>query len=88
MKIEVGIDVTKIDKSRITEGKNGSKWLNLVLVEFKGEMSDGFVKMKETKEEREERVKLPIIGNFKIYPVKETKSQTKPAFREDEEPPF
>ena len=58
------IDVTKIDKNRLYQGK----WLDLVMVETKqvGQYGDThLVKQSISKEERESGVQLPIIGNLR-----------------------
>lgn len=65
--ISLQIDVTKIDKERIYEGKKG-KYLNAVL--FLNEETDqygnnGFISESVSKEEREKGVKGNILGNAK-----------------------
>jgi len=70
--ITVSIDVTKIDKARLKEVKkrDGStaKYLELVLIETpNGQYGDFMVKQGVTKEEREKRVEMPILGNGKIF---------------------
>lgn len=64
--IILDIDVTKLDKTRFRAGKNGQKYCDLVLIDHPKEKSDGFVKQGVSKEEREARVEMPIIGNFRI----------------------
>lgn len=65
--ISVSVDVTKLDKSRFFPGKNGAKYANLVLVHTPdGKFGDYMVKIDSTKEEREQRVQMPIVGNGKI----------------------
>lgn len=64
--IILDIDVTKLDKSRFREGSKGGKYCDLVLIDHKTDKSDGFVKQGVSKEEREARVEMPIIGNFRI----------------------
>jgi hypothetical protein len=69
--ITVKIDVRKLDKARFFEGKadaNGHKplYADLVLIERRevGKYGDThIVKQSVTKEEREKKVELPIIGN-------------------------
>ena len=63
--IVLDIDVTKIDKARLRPGKNGQKYCDLVLIDYPKEKSDGFVKQGVSKEEREARVEMPIIGNWR-----------------------
>lgn len=64
--IIVSIDVTKLDKERFITGKNGAKYCDLVLIDHPNDYGDGFVKQGVSKEEREARVEMPILGNFKI----------------------
>jgi len=68
--ITLSIDVTQIDKSRLKEitRKNGqkAKFLELILIETPdGQYGDYMVKQGLTKEEREARVEMPILGNGK-----------------------
>jgi hypothetical protein len=62
------INVTKIDKTALYEGKNG-KYLNLVFFDNKDGPdqygNDGFVTQDIGKERREAGEKGPIIGNWK-----------------------
>lgn len=62
--IKLNIDVTKIDKTRIHEGKKG-KYLDLVLVDHPSDYGDGFIAHDVSKEERNQGVKGTIIGNWK-----------------------
>jgi hypothetical protein len=64
--IVLDIDVTKLDRNRFREGKNGAKYCDLVLIDHASDYGDGFVKQGVSKEEREVRVEMPILGNFKI----------------------
>lgn len=59
------IDVTKLDKARFREGKNGQKYCDLVFIDCPKDKSDGFVKQGVSKEEREARVEMPIIVNWR-----------------------
>lgn len=62
------IDVTKIDKARLFKGK-AATYLDLVMHENKNGTdkygNDGFITQSCTKEERQNGVKMPIIGNWK-----------------------
>lgn len=62
------IDVTKITKSRLFEGKNGAKYLDFVLIPTTNSRYDDDFMVCEsvTKEERSKGVKGPILGNAKI----------------------
>jgi hypothetical protein len=65
--ITAKIDVTKIDKSRFFQGKNGAKYLDLVLIPSPNDRygNTHFITQSTTKEERDQGVKLPILGNAK-----------------------
>ncbi len=65
--ITVKIDVTKVDKARLFEGKNGAKYLDLVLIESQSDRygNDFMVVQSVTKEERLAGVKGAILGNGK-----------------------
>ena len=77
MKIGVGIsvDVKKIDKSRLAKGK----YLNLTtFIDLDNQDKydqNGFVTEQQTKEEREDKIQLPIIGNVKVFWKEEQQSQ-------------
>ena len=65
--IYIKIDVTKIDKARLFEGKNGAKYLDLVCIPSPtGKFGDThFITQSCSKEERQSGTKMPIIGNAK-----------------------
>lgn len=75
--ITIDIDVTKIDKGRLKDGK----YLKLTLIDTpNGKYGDFMVKQSVTKEEREARVDMPILGNGKDWSKgKGGKSQAAPA---------
>ncbi len=68
--INVKIDVTKIDKSRLYKGAKGT-YLDLstyIDTENKDQYdNNGFISQSTTKEERDAGVKTPILGNVKVY---------------------
>jgi len=68
--ISIKIDVTKIDKARLFQGAKGT-YLDLttfVDTESEGQYGDhGFISQSTTKEEREQDVKTPILGNCKVF---------------------
>lgn len=70
---KLSINVTKIDKSHLIEGKSG-KYLELILNENKGGPdqygNDGFVTQGVSKAAREAGQRGPIVGNYKIIPNK------------------
>ena len=66
--ITLSIDVDKIDRRRF-ETRKGIRYLDLVLIETPNSKydSDYLVKQGVTKEEREKRVQMPILGNARIW---------------------
>lgn len=76
------ICLSDIPKDKITEGKNGKKYLNVTL--WVNDSPDqygniGSVQVSQTKEQREEQEKKTYIGNFK-------QPQTQAASTPQEEP--
>lgn len=68
--IVVSIDLTKIDKSKIVEGKNGQKYYSFVVDELR--TPDKFnnthtVYQNQTKEERTDKIAKVYIGNGKEF---------------------
>jgi hypothetical protein len=64
--ISVKIDVTKIDKARLFKGEKGT-YLDLTTfidTEQEGQYGDhGFISQSVSKEEREQKIQTPILGN-------------------------
>lgn len=62
------IDVTKITKDKLFQGKNGAKYLDFVLIPTTNDKYDNDFMVVESvsKEERAQGVKGPILGNAKI----------------------
>ena len=78
MNIRAKIDVTKISKSRLFVGKQGT-YLNITLIESSNEFSDGFIVEEVSKEERDKGIKGTILGNFSyIKPKAEPVNQAVP----------
>lgn len=70
MGINISIDVTKIDKTRLFQGKKGT-YLSLTTF-IDSDNPDqydnhGFISQSTDKEEREAGVKTPILGNCKVF---------------------
>lgn len=68
--ISIKIDVTKIDKSRIFEGRKGkyidlSTFIDLDQQDEYG--NNGFISQQTSKEEREDGVQTPILGNCRVF---------------------
>jgi hypothetical protein len=67
--IAIKIDVSKIDKARLFEGKNGAKYLDAVVFvnPEQGQYGDnGMITQSVSKEERDSGVKGNILGNVKV----------------------
>jgi len=68
--VEISIDVTKIEKARLYQGKKG-KYINLTTFIDTEEVdkfdNNGFISHKQTKEEREAKTKTTIVGNCKVF---------------------
>lgn len=79
--IEIKIDVTKIDKNRIHVGQKG-KYIDLTTfidTEKDGKYGDhGFISQKVSKEEREQGIQTPILGNCKVFYVDEGQQNQQP----------
>ena len=73
MKIGVSlkIDVKKIDKARLFAAQSGASYLDLTMfldTDNAGQYGDhGFITQSTTKEEREQNIQMPILGNGKIF---------------------
>lgn len=66
--ISASIDLTKIDKTRIIQGKNGAEYYNLTIIvnDTKDQYgNDISVQQGQTKEERAVKAKAVYIGNGK-----------------------
>ena len=66
--ISVKINVTKVDKSKLFQGKNGSKWLDILLIESRNDKygNDYMVVEGVSREDRERGVRGAILGNAKV----------------------
>lgn len=67
--ISASIDLSKIDPSKVVEGRNGAKYVDLTLVNTPGNQygKDYLVKQDFGKEAREQKVETPILGNAKAF---------------------
>ena len=91
--ITISIDVTKVEKARLIEGKKGGKYLNLVLFETKTPDrygNDILVRQQVSKEERAAGKELPILGSGKDWsksgPRHDRPKQAAPAAAEEAPP--
>ena len=67
--VSISIDLKKIDKSKIIEGKNGAKYYNLnVLVndDFDKYNNNVSVTEPQTKQQREAKEKRTFLGNGRV----------------------
>jgi hypothetical protein len=68
--INISIDVTKIDKSRLFKGKKGTYMDLTTFIDTDNPdqyEQHGFISQATTKEEREAGVLTPILGNCKVF---------------------
>lgn len=62
------IDLNKIDKSKIIEGKNGAKYINIAIIDTPdSQYNTKMIVQSVSKEEREKGVKGEIIGGVKLW---------------------
>lgn len=70
--LSVRIDVSKIDKSRLYKGAKGT-YLDLTTfidTEQKDQYeNNGFISQSTTKDERQQGVKTPILGNVRVFHI-------------------
>ena len=69
--ISVKLDVKKLDKARFFAAQSGALYVDLTMfldANNEGQYGDhGFITQSTTKEEREQSVQMPILGNGKIF---------------------
>ena len=89
--IVLKIDVTKIDKSRLYEGKKGI-YLDCLLMPNKEESrygDDGFIIQSISKEAREAGERGPIVGNWRyLSPAASANQQSNDQQEDGEKIPF
>ncbi len=97
--IIISVDVTKLDKERfkavVKRDGTTAKYAELVLIDTpNGEYGDFMVKQGVTKEEREARKEMPILGNGKIVgsnrggPSAKHSAPNEPEPADEDEVPF
>ncbi len=89
--ISISIDVTKIDKARLYKGKKGT-YLDLTTF-IDTEQADqydnhGFITQSPSKDEREQKVKMPILGNCKVFYRDGGQERQQPAHETQPAPSF
>jgi len=68
--INISIDVKKIEKARLFEGKKGTYLDLTTFIDLDTEDqygNHGFISQSTSKEERESNVQTPILGNCKVF---------------------
>jgi len=97
--LSIRIDVTKIDKSRLYKGAKGTYLDLTTFVDLDNQDeygNNGFISQSVTKEERDAKIKTPILGNSKVIfadvaqsaPAKRPVPVSAPADDFDEDLPF
>lgn len=66
--ISASIDLTKIDKTKIYEGKKGKYYpITIVLNDEVGQYGDsGYIQTEQTKDERDAKLPKTFLGNCKV----------------------
>ena len=66
--ISANIDLTKIDKAKIYEGKKGKYYpITVVLNDEPGQYGDsGYIMTEQTKDERDAKTQKQYLGNVKV----------------------
>ena len=77
--ISIKLDVKKLDKARFFAAQSGALYVDLTMFldpDSEGQYGDhGFITQSTSKEERDQNVQMPILGNGKIfYGLQELKS--------------
>ena len=69
--ISIKIDVKKLDKARFFAANSGALYIDLTMFldpDNEGQYGDhGFITQSTSKEERDQKVQMPILGNGKIF---------------------
>lgn len=91
--ISVSIDLNKLDKSRIVEGKNGAKYYNFTInVNDEKDQygNDASVTISQTAEERQEKAQRTFVGNGRVVWSNNSSQQntTQPKEEVDDFPMF
>ena len=81
--ISIKLDVKKLDKARFFAAQSGALYVDLTMFldpDNEGSYGDhGFITQSTSKEEREQQVQMPILGNGKIfYGLQELQAGGKP----------
>ncbi len=85
--ISLKIDVTKVDKSKLFEGKNGAKYLDILLMEREDAYGNNYMAVQSvSKEERLAGKRGAILGNGKNLGGNYAKPQSQREANQSEAP--
>jgi len=73
-KFSISIDLAKVDKLKLTKTEKGQIFGNfdfIVRDDVDQYGNIGFIVQRQSKEEREQQIKLPILGNAKKIEIKQ-----------------
>ncbi|MEA1966618.1 MAG: hypothetical protein U9N77_00110 [Thermodesulfobacteriota bacterium] len=88
--ISVKIDVTKIDKTRLYKGKKGT-YLNLTTFVDTEDVdqygNNGFISQTVSKEERNNNIRTPILGNCAVFYKQESQQRGGYQPQQNQQPP-
>jgi len=68
--LNVKIDVTKIDKSRLFKGQKGTYLDLTTFIDLDNSDqygNNGFIAQQTTKEEQQQKIQTPILGNVRVF---------------------
>ena len=68
--LSLKIDVSKIDKNKLFKGEKGTYLDLTTFVDLANKDqydNNGFITQSQTKEEREQGVQMPILGNVRVF---------------------
>ena len=89
--IALKIDVSKLDKARFFHGKNGAVYADLTgFVDLDQEDqygNHGFITQSISKEERDSGLKLPILGNSKVFYNDGAQAQQQGGYQQPQQAP-
>ena len=88
-KFSISIDLAKVDKLKLTKTEKGQIFGNFDLI-IRDDVDQygniGFIVQKQSKEEREQQIKLPILGNAKRIEIKQQTSTPAPEHKSEFNP--
>ena len=87
--VRVKIDVSKIDKNRLFKGAKGTYLDATVFIDIDQKdqyENNGMITQDVSKEERDQGVKGPILGNVQVFWSGESKQQNQPQQQQQNQP--